>query len=160
MIRRVLVAIADSPASLAAARGAIELARCLSGEIRALHVVVDGTLAELLRSSRPQAPVLRPPAAAPVLRHVAELAERAGVPVQTVQDEGDVAARILAHARAWDADLIVIGRTTRHGTGEPFIGVEAQRVLEFSDRPVLVIPPGGPHQQAGDLDAPRSAAPR
>jgi nucleotide-binding universal stress UspA family protein len=44
---------------------------------------------------------------------------------------------------AWDADVVVIGHTTRRGTGEPFLGDAAQRVLEFSSRPVLVMPARG-----------------
>jgi nucleotide-binding universal stress UspA family protein len=62
------------------------------------------------------------------------------VPVTTVQEEGDVAPRILDQARDWPADVVVLGRTTRRGAGDPFIGIEAQRILEFCDRPVLVVP--------------------
>ena len=58
----------------------------------------------------------------------------------TVRETGDVSVQVMAQADAWPADVIVLGRTTRRGAGEPFIGADAQRVLEFSDRPVLVVP--------------------
>ena len=141
-MHRVLVAVADSPASLAAARTAVDLAARLHGELRAIHVIADGDLTTLLEAAGRQTHLTerRGSAAVSVLRHVAELAGRAGVPVTTVQEEGDVAPRILDQARNWPADLVVVGRTTRRGAGDPFIGIETQRVLEFCDRPVLVVP--------------------
>jgi len=141
-LRRLLVAVADSPASLAAARSAVELAARLGAQLRAVHVVSDGRLAALLGTVEPGTGARGSPApeAVPVLAHVAELARRAGVPVSTVQHEGEVGPSVLDEARSWDADLIVVGRTTRRGAGDPFIGVDAQRVLEFCDCPVLVVP--------------------
>lgn len=141
-LNRLLVAVADTPASLAAARTAVALAARLGAELRVVHVVTDGTLSALLAGGRPAQAVLdvRGSDLVPVLRHVADLARRAGVAVTTVQHEGEVGRCVLDEARDWAADLIVVGRTTRHGAGDPFIGVEAQRVLEFSDRPVLVVP--------------------
>ena len=47
---------------------------------------------------------------------------------------------ILEDARAWRADLIVMGRTGHTGPGGALLGSEAERVLEFSDRPVLIVP--------------------
>ena len=134
---RVLVAVADSPASLAAARAAVALAAQLRGELRVVHVIQDGVVREVLG---PGVSERREAAADSVLRHVAELAERAGVPVTTVRETGDVSVRVMAQADTWPADVIVLGRTTRRGAGAPFLGADAQRVLEFSDRPVLVVP--------------------
>jgi nucleotide-binding universal stress UspA family protein len=141
-MHRVLVAVVDSPASLAAARAAVDLAARLHGELRAVHVLVDGDVSTLLGKVSGQGRMTerRGSAAVAVLRHVADLAGRAGVPVTTVQAEGDVAARILDEVRDWPADLVVLGRTTRRGAGDPYIGIETQRVLEFCDRPVLVVP--------------------
>jgi nucleotide-binding universal stress UspA family protein len=141
-LHRVLVAVADTPASLAAARTAVALAGRLGAELRVVHVVTDGVVSALLAGARPTpgSPAARGSDVVPVLGHVADLARRAGVAVSTVQHEGDVGRCVLDEARDWGADLIVVGRTTRHGAGDPFIGVEAQRVLEFSERPVLVVP--------------------
>jgi nucleotide-binding universal stress UspA family protein len=141
-LNRLLVAVADSPASLAAARTAIALAVRLGAELRVVHVVTDGALVILLRGTRSASAAPGEDAAdvVPVLRHVADLAQRAGVRVSTVRHEGDAGTCILDEARDWAADLVVVGRSPRRGAGDPFIGVEAQRVLEFSDRPVLVVP--------------------
>ena len=141
-MHRVLVAVADSPASLAAVREAVALAARLPAELRALHVVSDGVLADLLGAldGTPGLPARRDAASSSLLRHVAEIAARAGVPAATVQEEGDVARSILRHAHEWPADIVVIGRTSRRGPGEPFLSGATQRVLEFTDRPVLVVP--------------------
>ena len=136
-MERLLVAVADSPASMAAARTAVALAARLGAELRVVHVVRDGVVREALGPGVSQR---RDAAADSVLRHVAEMAGRAGVPVTTVRETGDVSVQVMAQADAWPADVVVLGRTTRRGAGEPFIGADAQRVLEFSDRPVLVVP--------------------
>jgi nucleotide-binding universal stress UspA family protein len=142
-MRRVLVAVTDSPAALAAARVAVELAAQLHGELRALHVDGDGALDAVVggASRRPQLARRRGDAATAVLQRVTEMAERTGLPVRTERTEGDVATSILRCAAEWPADVIVLGRTARLGVGAPYIGHTAQRVLEFAEQPVLVVPP-------------------
>jgi nucleotide-binding universal stress UspA family protein len=142
---RVLLAVADSPAALRAARVAVELAARLGGEVRAVHVVPDGDVSTLISAASTHGDLThrRDAAAVSVLRHVTELAGRAGVPATTVQCNGDVGTCILREAEAWEADVIVLGRTTRRGTGQPVLSGDAQRVLEFADRPVLVVPGAG-----------------
>jgi nucleotide-binding universal stress UspA family protein len=48
---------------------------------------------------------------------------------------------VLAQAREWRADLVVLGRSREAGVGDPFIGGQTRLVLEFTDIPVLVVPP-------------------
>jgi len=147
VIRRVLVAVDDSPASLAAARLAVELAATWNASLRAVSVVgdhlVDERLAAVLGPPEPE-PLARrrENAASAVLRHLARLAEQSGVPIETRQLDGEPAAVILDEARRWPADLVVLGRSDRHGAGEPYIGAQTRQVLEFADRPVLVVPQG------------------
>ena len=40
--------------------------------------------------------------------------------------------------------LVVLGRTARRGSGQPFLSVDTQQVLEFAERPVLIVPSGDP----------------
>ena len=146
MITRILVAVDDSPAALAAARAAIDLAGPLKARLRALSVIGDHTLRDTLvaRSSFPDVPARREAAGVSLLEHVAELARQAAVEIETRQLGGEPARLILAEARAWAADLVVIGKSGRHRLGEPYVGGQTAHVLEFADRPVLVIPPPGP----------------
>ena len=139
---RVLVAVADSRPRWPRLGTAVDLAARLHGELRAIHVVADGDLTTLLEAAGRQAHLTerRGSAAVSVLRHV----RRAGRPGRCAGDDGAGGGRrrprSCDQARDWPADLIVVGRTTRRGAGDPFIGIEAQRVLEFCDRPVLLVP--------------------
>jgi nucleotide-binding universal stress UspA family protein len=142
VIKRILLAVDDSPAALAAATLAVDLARALGAELRVLHVVVvDGALTELIRPfARADVETRRDSAGEALLAHVAQLADAAGVTADPVLMLGEPARCVLDQTRTWPADLVVLGRSHPHGTGAPYIGQETQRVLEFCDRPVLVIP--------------------
>jgi nucleotide-binding universal stress UspA family protein len=140
MIKRVLVAVDDSPGGLAAARYGIDLAHDLAATIRVLTVLGDGELRIALRDDQGLESRRRTEADA-LLRHVSEMARRLGVPAEMVKIPGTVAACVLEQAREWPADLVVLGRSRGTGVGGPFIGSQARLVLEFADVPVLVIPP-------------------
>ena len=141
-VRRILVAVADSPSGLAAARTAVQLAAATGADLRAVHALVDGELVAALGAEAGPADVTRrrQTEAASVLRHVAHLAQRSGIDVTTTDCVGDVPHCVLEQARRWGADVIVVGRTTRRGAGDPFVGPEVQQILEFSEWPVLVVP--------------------
>jgi nucleotide-binding universal stress UspA family protein len=78
--------------------------------------------------------------AAALLRHVAAQAEQEGVPAETGSGSGPPAAIVLAEARRWHADLVVMGRSDAGGPGRTDIGSVAREVLEFAEVPVLVVP--------------------
>jgi nucleotide-binding universal stress UspA family protein len=65
----------------------------------------------------------------------------AGWEIETRQLGGEPARHILTEARGWPADLIVIGKSGGRQLGEPYVGSQTAHVLEFADRPVLVVPP-------------------
>jgi len=142
-MKQILLAVDDSPAGLAAARVAVELAAGWAGQIRAVHVLVDGVLEAALEQEASSAGVhgRRDLGAHAALKYVGDLAGRAGVPIETMALEGEPARRILEQAEAWPADLIVLGGAGRGLIGEPYVGSAVSRVLEFADAPVLVVPP-------------------
>jgi nucleotide-binding universal stress UspA family protein len=76
-----------------------------------------------------------------VLRHIADLAARAGVTAETAEFEGEPADMLLADAERSSADLLVLGRGDRPGDRRPTIGPQALRILEFARVPVLLVPP-------------------
>jgi nucleotide-binding universal stress UspA family protein len=88
-------------------------------------------------AATPTAPA---PPATPALRYVARLAEHAGVGCETAEITGEVTESVLDQARSAGAKLIVIGRSSRHDAGHPYVGSHTRHVLEFSDIPVLVVP--------------------
>lgn len=139
---RIMVAVDDSPAAMAAVRVAVDLAVRMSASLRFVHVLGDGELVRLLGEGEHDSRLeeRRSRAAASLLRHVAEEGRAAGVEADTANLEGDPAALLLAQARDWNADLIVLGRSDARVAGRPYVGTLTQRVLEFSERPVVVVP--------------------
>lgn len=146
MISKILVAVDDSPAGLAAARTASALARVCGAEVRALTVLLNGPLevalsgiggnietAEALRARRGGGQTA-------LLRHVVNLAQEDEVVPETIALIGEPAPCILDEARVYQPDVIVIGRSGRRQAGQPYVGSEVRHVLEFAEVPVLVVP--------------------
>jgi nucleotide-binding universal stress UspA family protein len=142
MFHRVLVAVDDSPAALAAARAAVDVAMRTGADLRFVHVTSDGELLRALadRGRDSQLASRRNKAAVALLDHVAAEAERAGFQAETKHLEGDPAAIVLAEVSDWGADLLVIGRSDIRGAGRPYVGTVTRHVLELVDIPVLVVP--------------------
>jgi nucleotide-binding universal stress UspA family protein len=148
VIERVLLAVDDTPDSLAATRLAVALAAALHARITAVHVSVDHLLDAAVQaaSARPEVGARRDLSAAATLGRTSSIAESAGVPLETVVVNGQVGSAIIDFARDWPADLIIIGKSVRSGSGEPYVGSQTRHVLEFADQPVLVVP--APHRSA------------
>ncbi|HEX6872247.1 MAG TPA: universal stress protein [Micromonosporaceae bacterium] len=142
MIGKILVAVDDSPASLAGARLAVELAQATGATLHAVSVVAMGALNRrgaavgngALRAGREHT-------ADTLLRYIRELAGQAGVPLESAVVDGQAAGHVLDRCRSIGADLIVLGRSDTAGPGQPYVGSQTRHVLEFADVPVLVVPP-------------------
>lgn len=139
---RVLVAVHDAPASLRAARLAIAVAATVRCPLLVVTVVPDGPLHRALAtlSLEPDSEARQHTAAQSVLRHVADLAAKAGVAAEVRELCTHPGEGVLAAALDWGADLLVVGRneTTGHTPGR--VGDVALHVLELSMVPVLVVP--------------------
>lgn len=137
-ISRLYTAVDGSHASLEAARMALDLASQWKCSVRAVYVVEpeapDGAIGAETTAAR-----LRDSGRS-ILARIVELGRQKKVAVETRLLEGVPFEAILADARAWKADIIVMGRTGRTGPGRALLGTEAERVLEFADRPVVIVP--------------------
>ena len=139
---RILLAVNDSPAGLAAARTAVWLAQQSAGQIRAVHVTSEPGALPNRRggAARAEAEDCLPEDVAPILKYVTGLADRAGVSLDTRTIRGQPARSILDHATAWNTDVIVLGRSGVRHVGQPFVGSSVLNVLEFAEVPVVVVP--------------------
>jgi len=139
---RILVAVDDSPAALAAVEVAVTLATQSGARIRFVHVITDGeVLRALTRMGRDgHQTTQREIASESLLRHVALGADRAGVAADTVSVSGDPAGLLLDAVRSWDADLLVLGRSDVGQVGRAYVGDVTRGVLEFSETPILIVP--------------------
>lgn len=142
MFHRILVAVDDSAAALAAARAAIDVAVRTGAHLRFVHVTSDGELVRALADQGRDRHLAarRNKAAVALLDHVGAEAERAGIQAETKHLHGDPAAIVLAAVSDWGADLLVIGRSDIRGAGRPYVGTVTRHVLELVDIPVLVVP--------------------
>jgi nucleotide-binding universal stress UspA family protein len=85
--------------------------------------------------------VRRARAASAVLTWVTNQAAAAGIGADTQLLGGDAGPAVLDAAHQWHADLVIVGKSARAARGEPYVGTQSRHILEFSDQPVLVVPP-------------------
>jgi len=138
---RILIAVDASEPALAALAAALELAHRMGAEVAVVHVADtahpwQGELSETglapLSKIRHQGQLL-------LNRIVADLA--ASEKCQTILRDGQPAKEILATARDWEADLIVVG-SQGHGHFEQFVlGSVANAVTRGAACPVMLVRP-------------------
>jgi nucleotide-binding universal stress UspA family protein len=143
VIAYILLAVDDSPASLAAAKLAAYLAADLGARLRVVHVAEDHELSEALAqaSRRPHVHTRVAQGRQALLTRMSGLVASAGVQVASALLDGEVVPALLDDARGCDADLLVIGRSARGSGRDPYVGSQARALLELSDVPVVVVPP-------------------
>jgi nucleotide-binding universal stress UspA family protein len=138
--RRILIALDDSAIAAHAAEVGLELAISLKAQA-ALVYVVDPVPALQTDSGIPAAEWLT------TLKRegqtfLATAAQRTGEPPPwQFLREGKPADQILAAAREWSADVIVIGTHGRSGVSRLVLGSTAESVVRHASCPVLVIKP-------------------
>jgi nucleotide-binding universal stress UspA family protein len=122
---------------------AVAVARAFAAEIEVFHVELDPSeespLAESLFPVRMVFESLRADTA-DHLRRVTDQIRRAGVACRSASEFGRSAMSIVERARRIDAGLIVVGKHTKRMYRSVLLGPVAERVIEHSPCPVLVVP--------------------
>jgi nucleotide-binding universal stress UspA family protein len=144
-VRRLLVGIDGSEASLHAAERAMELASALGADL-VFVFVLDETVARDLAIAFPDenetgAQRLEADARGR-LEQLAERARRRGLGCAVRVERGDPVQVLAEVAGELGADILVVGRTGMRGVRRVLLGSVARRLAESSPIPVLVI--GGP----------------
>lgn len=145
MYKRVLVAVDGSPASIQAVGEAIAVAKDQQALLRAVHVIedvpamyfayADGANLAMLEASVRQA-------GQEALDRAAATARQADVAMETFllpHNRERVGEVIVAEARAWPADLIVLGTHGRHGLAHLLLGSVAEAVVRAAPVPILLV---------------------
>lgn len=136
--KKVLIALDDDPVALHAAEVGVELARAVSAET-AFISVMDRSAADAAAPEMPRDELLagaRDHARGVIADWVPKLAPGAA---QTFTPEGHPSDEIVAAAKAWAADLIVIGSHGRGGLSHVLLGSVAEAVMRHAPCPVLVV---------------------
>jgi nucleotide-binding universal stress UspA family protein len=145
MYQRLLVPVDGSPCSLRGLEEALALARVTGGRIRLVHVIEEPLVA-LGADGAIDASVdlvaLAREAAERVLAEALDTVRQAGVPVDDAlldTFDGRVCDLVVDAARAWPADLVVIGTHGRRGVGRLLLGSDAEQILRRCPVPVLLV---------------------
>ena len=142
--RRILVPIDGSPTSNRGLTEAIRLAQDQGAALRLVHVLdefIVATGAETVVYLNNTVDLLRE-AGEQILASAKSLVREAGLEAQTVVIEimgGRAADSIVAEAKAWGADLIVLGTHGRRGVGRLVMGSDAEEVVRTARVPVLLV---------------------
>jgi nucleotide-binding universal stress UspA family protein len=97
-----------------------------------LHVIASGLPPELVAEQQRSAESF-------LANRLREVSPEGAVGCGSIVVTGTVFSTIIAEAIARAADLIVIGKPANHPYTELFTGTTAERVIRFSDRPVLMV---------------------
>jgi nucleotide-binding universal stress UspA family protein len=144
MYKKILVPIDGSPTANRGLQEALRLARHHAAKLRLLHIADVLVMAPTLEGGRYVA------AAQQTLREDGErivgkalaLARKRGLAADAVMLEivgGRAADLIVAQARKWRADLIVVGTHGRRGLSRFFMGSDAEQVVRTAPVPVLTV---------------------
>ena len=143
--QHILVAVDGSPTSNHAVTEAAGLAKASGGRIRLLNVM--DPVAHISGFERPEVysqevlPRLQKAGEA-LLQQARERVKQEGVAVDTVLIENldaRVADLVVEHAKAWGADLIVLGTHGRRGLARVLMGSDAEQIARTAPVPVLLV---------------------
>jgi nucleotide-binding universal stress UspA family protein len=144
--RRIVVPLTYSSITPLIVNWAAKLQRCSGAEVIAVHVVGSAALSHVLSMSSIESG--EPPTAEEIDEIFREDRERwekelvsAGIPAVKVRSEvvfGEVSSAVLATARRYDADLIVMG-SHAGPVRRILLGSAASAVVRESETPVLVV---------------------
>jgi nucleotide-binding universal stress UspA family protein len=144
MYERILVPVDGSEISTRGLQEAIKLSKALGGQLRLVHIVDDSPLALNPETGIAAAPLVEDFAEGgkEILEQARKVAVAAGVNAEVVLHEnftGRVADLIVAEARKWRAELIVMGTHAHGGIRHAVLGSDAEAVLHGAEVPVLLV---------------------
>jgi len=149
MYQRILVPIDGSATAARGLAEAIALGRLTGARLQLVHVIDELSFAlaagEGLTFSGDLLGLLRESGAA-ILAGAQASVRAAGLEVETVLKDGvagRVADLVLDQAKAWGAELLVLGTHGRRGIGRLFMGSDAESIVRQAPMPVLLVRAGG-----------------
>jgi nucleotide-binding universal stress UspA family protein len=140
-MKRILVGVDGSPEAAAAAEKAADLAKAVGAQLQIAYVVPrrppPGPEAYLAPTDRHD--LVERHYAAALLHDVELRCAREGLVVDTATHTGATAETLADAADAGKFDLIVIGHRGRGGVRRTLLGSVADRLVQISHKPVLVV---------------------
>ncbi|MDO3645022.1 universal stress protein [Mucilaginibacter sp. L3T2-6] len=137
--KRVVIALDDSPFAEPLAQTALKLVQQLQAETAVLSVADTRALLGTEGLSISEAVTLERNA---VTENLGMIIKNVfcDYPVSHYVEEGEPAEKVLAFAREWSADMIVVGTHGRRGLARLLLGSVAEKISRHSSIPVTIIP--------------------
>lgn len=145
MYQRILVPIDGSATSDFGLEEAIKLAQLTGASLRLVHVVDALTITKGLLPSAHYAdevPAQKKEAGEQILEEARTRVAASGVKVEAFLFDSvlpRVSETVIEQAKAWNADLIVIGTHGRRGVGRVLLGSDAEQIMRMAPVPVLLV---------------------
>lgn len=145
MYQRILVPFDGSTTSALGLDEAIKLAKLTGASLRLIHIVDAFTITTGLVPSAHYADEVSPQAkeaGEQILEQARTRVEASGVKVDTFLFSTllpRVSETVVEQAKAWKADLIVIGTHGRRGVGRVLLGSDAEQIVRTAPVPVLLV---------------------
>jgi nucleotide-binding universal stress UspA family protein len=145
MYQRILVPIDGSITGNQGLNEAIKLAKLTGAELRLIHVTDALSFASGFEPYAVYAGDVVPrirEAGEAVLQRGRELVQSQGIKVDSkLLDDlvSRVSEAVVAQAKAWSADLIVLGTHGRRGVGRFLLGSDAEQIARTAPVPVLLV---------------------
>lgn len=142
--KRILVPVDGSPTSAAGLNEALRLAKSQKARVRLVHIVDEVPIFASSEGALNIEPVIESlkSGGKRILARTAKLAAARGVRAETEMVENAtsrVADVLVARAKRWRADLIVMGTHGRRGVNRLVLGSDAELVVRNSPVPVLLV---------------------
>ncbi len=139
-VKKILIPTDGSDYSIRAAEYGLSLAKTLGAEVMAVYVIDTVVLDQVVKATQREdvERELRQDGQRYV-EYILGLAEKKGVKASSFLARGRPFEQIVHIAKGFGVDLIVMGTYGRRGTERILIGSVAERVIEYSTCPVLVV---------------------
>lgn len=141
MFKRILVPVDGSETATKALVAALQLAREADGRVRLIHSLDELAYLSGYEFAGDVLGVARGEAER-VLQEALDIAKASGVPADSrlVEVPGRRLGEVIAEeARAWEADLVVVGTHGRRGVERVLLGSGAEQVIRMAPVPVLSV---------------------
>ena len=142
--RKILVPVDGSPTSVAGLNEALRLAKNQKARVRLIHIVDEVPIFSSAEGGLNIEPVVESlkSGGKRILARAEKLAAARGAKAETELFENAtsrVADVLVARAKRWRADLIVMGTHGRRGVNRLMLGSDAELVVRNSPVPVLLV---------------------
>ena len=139
-IQKILIPTDGSDYSMRAAEYGISIARMLDAQVMVVYVIDEVVLDQLSKvTERESAELELKQDGQRYINYVLGLAEKEGVKADSILAKGRPFEQIVHLSKELNMGLIVMGTYGRRGAERVLIGSVAERVIEYSPCPVLVV---------------------